>query len=71
MLYLKREAVGAPEPDVTWRRNGAVLQSRNNQTSFVCEDASEDDAGNYEWKASHTAGSDRYHVAVTIEGKPQ
>ena len=67
-LKLKCQAVGVPRPLVIWSKDGEVLQSRTNDTNFVREYAKEDDNGNYECKASNSAGSDSYRIDVIIKG---
>ena len=67
-LFLKCKAEGVPTPLVIWRKDGKVLQSRANDTNFVHENATKDDAGNYECIASNSAGSDSYRIEVFIKG---
>ncbi|XP_078379826.1 fibroblast growth factor receptor 1-A-like isoform X2 [Oculina patagonica] len=68
MLYLFCKADGYPKPLVTWSKDGKLLQSSTNDTNFITNEAKENDAGNYECKASNSVGTVKYTVEVTIKG---
>ena len=65
-LHLRCQAEGAPTPLLTWRRNGEIVQRRTIDTDFMRGNASRDDEGVYECKASNSIGSDSYIVVVKI-----
>ena len=69
VLYLTCEAEGFPTPIVTWKKNSKVLQTNINNTDFIIDDASENDAGKYKCEASNSVGTVSYTVEVTIKGK--
>ena len=69
VLYLVCEAEGFPSPNVTWKKNGKVLQENINKTDFIVDDTSENNAGKYECEASNSVGTVSYTVEVTIKGK--
>ena len=66
VLYLLCESEGYPKPLVTWTKDGRLLQSGINETDFIIHEADENDAGNYECKASNSVGTVSYTVEVTI-----
>ena len=68
MLYLVCQAEGYLAPNVTWRKNGKVLQTNINKTVFIIDDTSEKDAGKYECEASNSVRTVSYTVEVTIKG---
>ncbi|XP_078355772.1 fibroblast growth factor receptor homolog 1-like, partial [Oculina patagonica] len=68
VLYLACEAEGNPTPLFTWRKNGKILQSSINKTDLIIDDASKEDAGNYECKVVNSVGAKSYTVEVTIKG---
>ena len=67
-MYLVCEAEGYPTPNVTWKKNNMVLQTRINKTDFIIDDTSEKEAGIYECEASNSVGTVSYIVEVTIKG---
>ena len=69
VLYLVCEAEGFPTPNVTWKKNGKVLQTNINKTEFIIDVTSEKDAGKYECEASNSVGTVSYTVEVSIKGK--
>lgn len=69
VLYLVCEAKGYPNPSVTWKKNGKVLQTNVTRTDFIIDDTSGKDAGKYECEASNTVGTVSYTVEVTIKGE--
>jgi len=68
VLYLVCEAKGYPNPSVTWKKNGKVLQTNITRTDFIIDDTSGKNAGKYECEASNTVGTVSYTVEVTIKG---
>ena len=68
-LLLVCEAEGFPVPIITWTKNGKLLIKSENETKFIINDTSKEDAGKYKCEASNTAGRASYTSTVEVTRK--
>ncbi|XP_072429742.1 hemicentin-1 isoform X3 [Chiloscyllium punctatum] len=72
------EATGIPKPTVSWKKNGRILNTDQNQNmyrllssgSLVIISPTVEDSGNYECKVSNYAGEDQRFVRLTVQVPP-
>ncbi|XP_059503813.1 hemicentin-1 isoform X2 [Stegostoma tigrinum] len=72
------EATGIPKPTVTWKKNGRLLNTDQNQNmyrllssgSLVIISPTIEDTGHYQCKVSNYAGEDQRSVRLTVQVPP-
>ena len=62
-------ALGTPDPNVRWFRNGTVKGSGKKTAFLVFSSINRGDNGQYTCRANNTAGNDEEHVTLVVHCK--
>lgn len=68
-VLLVCEADGFPIPQITWKKDGQLLQNGHNRTKLIIENTNQEDAGDYECEASNSVGTANYSSTVIVKSE--